>query len=311
MAVEILAFLPGLLLLWLANYTENRKDLRILTQVFLGISVALLILFSALIVVTSGSEAMKGYNAAAYGCGLLLTGFFALLLFLKPVRSALASVMSIEPDNWLHATALIFAILLVGMSLSTALTTDVLKTSGVVSAVDMILQDAVFVMAALLGVGWLTRRDWRKVAERLGLRRPGFKDIGWSLVFFVVVLLAMVVMGRVDDIVNPEKASLGLKDDPTIKLLGGVTVLSAILFALGAGIGEEILFRGAMQPRFGIIITSLVFALIHIQYFDAVSIASLFAVGAILGYERKRTSTTTCVITHSLYDLLLFMSVAV
>lgn len=311
MAVEVLFFLPGLLLLALANYTEKRKDLRILTQVFLGISVTLLILLGILIVATSGSEAMKGYNAAAYGCCLLLTGFFSLLVFLRPVRSALAGVMSIEPDNWLHATALIFAILLVGMSLSTALTTDILKPSSTVAAVDVVLQDAVFVIAALLGVGWLTRRDWRAVAERLGLSRPGFKDIGWSLVFFIVVLLAMVIMGRVDDAVNPGKASLGLKDDPTIKLLGGVTVLSAMVFALGAGIGEEILFRGAMQPRFGMVLTSLIFALIHIQYFDAVSIASLFAVGAILGYERKRTSTTACVITHSLYDLLLFMSVAV
>jgi hypothetical protein len=86
--------------------------------------------------------------------------------------------------------------------------------------------------------------------------------------------------------------------------------LTAILFALGAGIGEEILFRGAMQPRFGIILSSIIFAVMHIQYFDIVSMGTLFLISATLGYERKMTNTTAAIITHTLYDLVLLLMVA-
>jgi membrane protease YdiL (CAAX protease family) len=313
MAVEILAFVPGLLLLLLANYAEKRKEYRILTQIFLGLCVMLVALYGLLIASMSGSEALKGYdNAEALGYGVALTGILALPLFLRPVRGAISKAISIDPENWLHATALVFAILLVGISLATALSTDVVKL-GKESGIDtsgIISQDAVFALASLIGVGWLVRRDWKKTAERLGLRLPTLKDVGMSLAFLGILLLIMLAGGLADKVVNQRPDSLSLKDDPTIKILGQITVAAAVVLALGAGIGEELLFRGAMQPRFGIALTSLVFALIHVQYLDVISMATLFAVSVVLGYERRIASTAACVITHSLYDLLLFLMVA-
>ena len=47
-------------------------------------------------------------------------------------------------------------------------------------------------------------------------------------------------------------------------LLGSIPGI--LTLGLAAGIGEETLFRGALQPRFGLLITSLLFALLHSQY---------------------------------------------
>jgi len=71
-----------------------------------------------------------------------------------------------------------------------------------------------------------------------------------------------------------------------------------------AGVVEESLFRGALLPRFGIVVTAILFAALHIQY--AVSFATLevFVLGLGLGWLRVRSgSTLTCMVTHAGYDI--------
>jgi uncharacterized protein len=80
------------------------------------------------------------------------------------------------------------------------------------------------------------------------------------------------------------------------------SVWGAILLGLTAGIGEELLFRGALQPRFGIIFTSLIFALLHVQYDASLVTVGIFAAGIIFGLERKKLNTTSCIVTHALYN---------
>ena len=75
------------------------------------------------------------------------------------------------------------------------------------------------------------------------------------------------------------------------------------MVAASAGIGEEILFRGALQPRFGLVITSLAFASLHIQY-EWFGMLTVVILGLILGIERKRFSTTASIGSHLVYDLI-------
>lgn len=306
MAVEILAFLPGLLMLALANYTEKRKDLRILTQVFLSLLVVLVILMGLLVAISSGVSGLEGYNTGVYGGSMVVAGLLSLLFFIKPVRAGLANVISIETDNWLHATALVFAVLLVGLSLATALTVDVTKLGGTVDVASVVLQDVFFIITAMFGVGWLTRRDWKGLVERLGLRKLTFRDLGMSIFYTLLLFVIVIAIGMLSIALGQPSDNFE-KEDPTIKILGGVTWVTAIIFALGAGFGEEILFRGAIQPRFGIILTSAIFALMHIQYMNLMNMATLFGIGAAMGYERKRVSTTACIISHTVYDFMLFL----
>jgi membrane protease YdiL (CAAX protease family) len=47
-------------------------------------------------------------------------------------------------------------------------------------------------------------------------------------------------------------------------LLGPMTRSTMVVFALGSGLGEELLFRGALQPTLGLVATSLLFGLVHL-----------------------------------------------
>ena len=45
--------------------------------------------------------------------------------------------------------------------------------------------------------------------------------------------------------------------------LGPVSTPNAILVAMASGLGEELFFRGALQPRVGLVLASLLFGLVH------------------------------------------------
>ena len=82
------------------------------------------------------------------------------------------------------------------------------------------------------------------------------------------------------------------------------SAIGIIAIALLPGICEDILFRGALQPRLGLLPTALVFTSLYVQYglsFDTLAVL-INAIG--LGLIRKYTSTTASAMCHSTYNLL-------
>jgi membrane protease YdiL (CAAX protease family) len=82
------------------------------------------------------------------------------------------------------------------------------------------------------------------------------------------------------------------------------SLVGALLLGLSAGIGEETLFRGALQPRLRIPLTALVFTLGHVQYTLSPALAQIFLIGLLLGWVREKTNTTTCVVAHAGYNFI-------
>ncbi len=80
------------------------------------------------------------------------------------------------------------------------------------------------------------------------------------------------------------------------------TLPLALLLSGLAGVSEEILFRGALQPIFGIWLAALFFALSHLQYALTPATLIIFVVGLGLGWLRQRRNTTTAIIAHFVYD---------
>jgi hypothetical protein len=76
-----------------------------------------------------------------------------------------------------------------------------------------------------------------------------------------------------------------------------------LTLGLAAALGEETVFRGAMQPRFGLLLTSILFALLHSTYGLTLSTLLVFIVGLVLGLLRLRYNTTTAMITHAVYNI--------
>jgi membrane protease YdiL (CAAX protease family) len=69
------------------------------------------------------------------------------------------------------------------------------------------------------------------------------------------------------------------------RLLGGLRIWQIVLLALASGLGEELFFRGALQPRVGLVLASLVFGLFHLLPSWPLALWSLFAAvaGLLLG----------------------------
>jgi membrane protease YdiL (CAAX protease family) len=160
-------------------------------------------------------------------------------------------------------------------------------------------------LLAMLGVGWLTRRSWGETLERLGLTWPTGRQ--WLIGIGVGLGMVPVVL-----LIEALSSFLGLAADADVErlteqLLGSLftTPLGILTIGLSAGLGEETLFRGALLPRFGLIITSIFFALVHSNYGITLSTLVVLLLGLLLGLLRLRYNTSTAMITHAVYNMTL------
>jgi membrane protease YdiL (CAAX protease family) len=240
----------------------------------------------------------------------------ALLVLVPPVRRALARLLPIDPARATHTVALQCALLAFGMSAATALLLPAILAdpagletiaAGVASGglAPLWAQNVGFVLLALLGVGLGVRGGG--VLERLGLTAR--IDWRWWLGATLASLASAVATDWVWGIVSPE--SLAEVDRISEALFGPFVeygLLGALTIGLAAGIGEEILFRGAAQPRLGLPLTALLFSAIHTQYTVSPALVHIFVIGMLLGLVRKRVNTTTAIAVHASYNFLLALS---
>ncbi len=247
------------------------------------------------------------------GLGIWVPAAAAPLFLLPPVRRLLAKLFQVDARSTVHAVAASFVMLVVlNLSVTLAIGLETLadlseasETDGGSLLVSLWVQQITFALWAVVGVGWLTRRKWLQALERLGLLVPRPAEvavgIGTGLVSVAVILALEMVA---------EAVGWGLDEDVqrlTEVLIGPLlgSIPGILTLGLAAGIGEETLFRGALQPRFGLLFTSLLFALLHSQYGITLSTLAVFIVGIILGLVRNRFNTSTCVIAHASYNITL------
>jgi membrane protease YdiL (CAAX protease family) len=83
-----------------------------------------------------------------------------------------------------------------------------------------------------------------------------------------------------------------------------------VLLAVVPGLCEDILFRGALQPRIGLVATALLFTSTHTEYGLSFVILAVFVLALGLGYIRKYTNTTTSMTCHVAYNLLVGIGIA-
>lgn len=157
-----------------------------------------------------------------------------------------------------------------------------------------------YILLAFAAVGYLVRRNLPDALERLGVRplRP---------VDYLIVPLGVLLMFALNVALEAVQriwfTDLWLSDQRVTQLIAsGLTLSQVIMLGLSAGIGEEITLRGALQPRLGLVLTSLLFAALHVQY-SWFGMAVIFIFGIVLGLIRIRTSTTVVMAIHTLYDM--------
>jgi hypothetical protein len=158
-----------------------------------------------------------------------------------------------------------------------------------------------YVALAFAAVGLLVRRGWRESLSRLGLTRLRAADaltvvgatLGLGLLNAGLEWCERTALPRLWEQDNAFGAALA----------GAMGPGQILLLGLSAGVGEEITLRGALQPKLGIVLTSLLFASLHVQY-SWFGMLSLLVFGLLLGLLRQRSSTTVAIVVHALYDVL-------
>lgn len=237
--------------------------------------------------------------------GTMATGFAAAALTSRAVRQRISRLLPIDPENPVHALALALAVILLGTQLASTAFTDVLATERALPPLtvgDLVLQEIPFLILATTGVGLFIRRNPAQTMARLGVVIPAW----WQIVVALAAAGVFFAFGQQMDVLShvltPQVAHQ--VDATTQHLFGGLDGPVAIAtLALAPGICEELLFRGALQPRIGLIATALLFTSIHTQYSFSLDAFSVFVIAIGLGLIRKYANTTTSCLCHVSYNL--------
>jgi membrane protease YdiL (CAAX protease family) len=143
---------------------------------------------------------------------------------------------------------------------------------------------------------------------RLGYGRVTLSQLGIAALFAVGALLLSFVADALFSALQPDLFERVGRISEGLFSPEGLSPVSAILFALligvGAGLGEETLFRGAVQPVLGIMPTSILFASMHFQYGPSLILGYLFIISIGLGLLRKHVNTTASFLAHASYNFL-------
>lgn len=317
----IVIVLGGITLL--ANLVDARQDSNL--QILLIVA----ILAINLMVITSGLLALTAtddFNNTAIGTFVLAVavGLASLLLhrdvrewiarfFPKPIYFQqkpktdlpLMNTLGFRPESWVHTWALILVVLVIGWQFSSYFLAGGLSGVAEDIAVDypILLSNLLpNVLIPFLGVGIFLRRSPQAAMQRLGLGKLTLGGLGVSLVLTVGLLMmvgffSVVWSGVVSEETFEEQTEASSALAESINTVGLAFTLAAT-----AAIGEEIAFRGALQPIFGFWATALIFAISHVQYTLTPASLLIFFVAIALGWVRKQFNTTTAILVHFLYN---------
>jgi membrane protease YdiL (CAAX protease family) len=146
------------------------------------------------------------------------------------------------------------------------------------------------------------------IAAQLGLRaaRPGrelavgvaFGVGAWLVVLVAAWLVAMLVAALGGDALLP-------KGPPeAVTWLAAQSLLLRTALALSAGVVEEIFFRGLLQPRVGLTVSTVLFALAHLSYGQPFMLVGVGLLSVLYGLlVQWRQSVWAAIAAHAVFDL--------
>ena len=216
-----------------------------------------------------------------------------------------------DPARPVHAMAFCLALLffvqnaaeyILAGGQSGALTSGVDETSVLVSS---LLTAVMFLGSAFAGVGAGADRTWRAAFDRLGLHRPTLSELTVAVGAAISLVVFLFFAGQIWLSLVPQQ-EIQQQTQLSQAIAGSVTTLgAAFLVALFSSVGEEIAFRGALQPVLGLWPTTLLFALAHLQYQFSPAALIILVVGAVLGLLRRHFGTVSAIAAHFLYNFTL------
>lgn len=246
-------------------------------------------------------------NGQEGGPLILCLGLAFALPLIRPVRRLIASFTPMDPDSPIDLSGLAMILAVVSFLVMQAVLTGPVEAGDNDGALTgnivwLVLNALTFVLVAYAAVGYRIHRTGAQATDRLGLAWPDLRTLGIGLAavvpcFVVSMIGSFLTVAFQPDVVN------NLEETMDQMTSGLDNPLGALFIGLSAGVGEEVLFRGAVQPRYGIVIAALFWTALHVQYDLSFVLLGLFGVGVILGLERRYFGTTAAIVTHAVYNM--------
>lgn len=166
------------------------------------------------------------------------------------------------------------------------------------------------VMLAMCGAGIMVARDPKQTLVRLGLVKPSLKQVGIGvfMIFFTFFYDFVWSIFTHSQVGMDYAEKLTRYNEGTFSVASGNAqnaFILALFTGLCAGIGEETLIRGGLQPAFGLFPAAFLHGALHGQFSHApLYIVQVAGWSTIMGVVKRYTNTTTTIITHAGFNFL-------
>lgn len=164
----------------------------------------------------------------------------------------------------------------------------------------LLAESAVFALAGC--IAWL----WPVEHQQDAFQAPSVLSLGWGLAAAGPMLLFYLVSERIpwEPLQRVQQLLVNLLG-PSLRACRWDQL--ALVAAL-AGIAEEVLFRGVLQPRMGLAASNVLFGLAHAVTPTYVVLA--FGLGVYLGALASWVDLFAAIVAHGVYDFVAFCLVA-
>jgi len=142
---------------------------------------------------------------------------------------------------------------------------------------------------------------------QLGLRAPKVVSeiglgLGLGVCAWLAVLLALIAIAGALYVLGGDKA-IPKQPPAMVPFIAGLPIGVRVLISLSAGFVEEGFFRGFLQPRIGIPLSTAFFALAHLSYGQPFLLVGVTLLSLIYGLlVRWRQNIWPAIAAHALFD---------
>ena len=223
----------------------------------------------------------------------------------RRVRAALLPPLGLDPDSAVHLVSAGAFVLTLGMAAIDFVRLQD-QPEGLISLTpaDPFVSLAGDLALALAAIGFMQTRGPRDALARLAVRWLTPRQVVGAIVAAALFHVGIGMLEYAEGVFLP--STHAREERFRLEFVGLPPVVGAVLVSTAVGVGEEVVFRGALQPRLGVVLSSLVFAATHVQY-QLPGVAMIFLLSLALGVLRRRTSTTFTACVHAFYDLGAFL----
>lgn len=119
---------------------------------------------------------------------------------------------------------------------------------------------------------------------------------GWMLTMLAALTIGAILMSL-------EWVPKDIKPSPLVPWMGRLPAWQKIVLIFSAMTVEEAFFRGWLQKRVGLILSTVIFALAHAGYGQPLMLIGITVISLLIGFTFYKTrNLVPCIIAHGIFD---------